>query len=147
MKAPKKLLVFCLALLLLCIPQTVHTAAAADMERTEAPAIQPRYTNLRSLSVGFGIKQSDGDAICSSILSYYSPTDRVRFTVEFQRFENHTWTTFMTFIVNRYENPCDYEASTYVTSGYAYRAVVTADLYENGTIVETVSLESAVDTY
>lgn len=149
MRRLKKLLAVGMMFAVLFSAVPASQAFAKSEDEIAVAAVQPRYSNLQSLLVGFGVEDADGDAIADIVCTFYEDwTDSITVRVEFQRYlQDDGWTTFMTFVSSSDESPYDVEHSWYVTKGYAYRAVAYVDLYYNGSIVETVRVASDADYY
>ena len=157
MKRQKLILLLLVVGLISSIFEMPMCIYASSAELPEHDEIQPRYTNLQSLSVSFGVDPLEddlglgedlGEAVAAIIVSYYSNTKRIWLRVDFERKDPDGWFNLGTTWGGRRTSPADMEAFITVKHGYYYRAVVTVELYDaDGNLAETVTLASVEDYF
>lgn len=126
-----------LASLLIC---TAFTSA-------QDGTLQPRYTNIRSLTASLEISTS-GCASCYGKVMLTKSTDTVDLTMELQRSSDGTsWHTVKTWDTSG-SGTIYLDKDWYVTSGYSYQVHITAEVYSsNGALVETAPTDSLTVNY
>lgn len=127
------------------------TAYAATSEDTflvgeEVISIQPWYTNITTLSVSLNISSS-GYSTCYGKVNLVNSTDTSNLSIELQQKSGSTWSTIKTWDTTG-SNTFSLEKNWYVSSGYTYRILVTAKVYNSsGTLQETASSYSSTVAY
>lgn len=108
-----------------------------------ASDIAPCYTGTSFISTDLSIS-STGKASCSGVISLYS-NYTATLTMKLQQYNGSYWTTIQTWSTSDSKS---LSKSYYVSSGYSYRVVTSAKVYNSsGTYVETPSVTSATKSY
>ena len=136
----KKLVTSMLAFLLLTVvvPPFLYTAEAAT----------PRYIAINDFRTDLEISDS-GSASCSTKVSFVYTTYTVEITMKLQRtsMTESQWTTIRTWTTTG-SGTVAMDRVWLVNSGYFYRLIVTATVYDaNGNFVETQTISSEVVGY
>lgn len=123
---------------ILCVILTV----ALLMSGTSAFAgdVTPRYTGTSAIATDLSVS-STGKASCMASIVLYSGYTAT-LTMKLQQYNGSYWTTWST------SDSKSLSKSYYVSSGYSYRVVTSAKVYNSsGTYVETPSVTSATKSY
>lgn len=105
--------------------------------------ISPCYTGTATISASLSISTS-GKATCTGKIHLYS-SYTATLTVKLQRYENGYWSTVKSWSTS---DSTSLSKSYYVTSGYSYRVVTSASVYNSsGKYVEGPSATSATKSY
>lgn len=132
-KTVKRMLCLLLAVVLL----TSGISVFAD------DGISPYYTGTATISASLSISTS-GKATCTGKIHLYS-SYTATLTVKLQRYENGYWSTVKSWSTS---DSTSLSKSYYVTSGYSYRVVTSASVYNSsGKYVEGPSATSATKSY
>lgn len=139
----KKWIFKCFGCLLLTTSLLISTAFISVQDET----LQPRYTNIRSLTASLEISKS-GCASCYGKVMLTKSTDTAELTMELQRSSDDTsWNTVKTWETSG-SGTIYLDKDWYVTSGYSYRVHITADVYSsNGYLVESEPTDSLTTSY
>ena len=132
---------------LFCLLLTASLLISSAFTSVQDEVLQPRYTNIRSLTASLEISKS-GCASCYGKVVLTKSTDTVDLTMELQRSRDDTsWDTVKTWDTSG-SGTIYLDKDWYVTSGYSYRVHVTAEVYSsNGTLVETAPTDSLTTSY
>ena len=132
---------------LFCLLLTASLLISSAFTSVQDEVLQPRYTNIRSLTASLEISKS-GCASCYGKVVLTKSTDTVDLTMELQRSRDDTsWDTVKTWDTSG-SGTIYLDEDWYVTSGYSYRVHVTAEVYSsNGTLVETAPTDSLTTSY
>lgn len=126
---------------LICILLTV--ALLTSGLSVFAEDIAPYYTGTSAISASLSISSS-GKASCSGIIRLYSGYS-ASFTMKLQKYTGGYWSTVKTWSTS---DKHILSKEYYVTSGYNYRVVTSASVYNSsGAYVETTSAISQTVSY
>jgi hypothetical protein len=134
------LLVFCV---MLALPLSAFAAPAGN-----GLVIQHRYSYIDLISAGLSINGS-GCASCGGVVQATYTNTTASIEVSLQQYKNNAWTTLKTWTGSgpgywSLEVSGDY----YVSSGYSYRVVSTATVYNaSGSKLETANKTTSEKTY
>lgn len=104
----------------------------------------PYYDATTRISASLTISSS-GLASCSGTIRLSDSSCYANLTLKLQRYENHAWTTVYTWTEN---DATSISGSRYVTSGYYYRVVHSANVYSSsGKYIESPSVTSSSKYY
>lgn len=108
-----------------------------------AGEVSPRYTGTSTIVTDLSIS-STGKATCAGTVVLYSGYTAT-LTMKLQQYNGSYWTTIQTWSTSDSKS---LSKSYYVSSGYSYRVVTSAKVYNSsGTYVETPSVTSATKSY
>ena len=125
----------------LCLLTAGLTAGAAY----EAPSVQPRYAGILDLKPGLTISSS-GRANCTATVkldSGYTANVTMKLESSTNQYiwnEENSWSTSGSETISM-------NKTYFVSHGYYYRVVVTANVYANGKLVESPSKSTASVKY
>lgn len=120
----------------------LSTASAASQ-------VQPRYQKINILTAELQSISLAGRATCCGTVTVLDESCNVELYVELQQSEDgvNGWTTIKTWSTNGHENLA-IEEYWYVDSGYYYRSVTCAIVYNSqNAYIESDALDSAVRYY
>lgn len=136
------------AIIVVCFSLALATTALAATTDTDTPPAAMRYTHIDLLSAGLSINSS-GKASCGGIVHATYPDTDITLKVELQQYKNNTWSTIKSWSDSGSgKNTLDVNGEYYVTSGYTYRVVSTAKVYNsNGILLEEQSKTTSEKKY
>lgn len=125
----------------------VPVNAEVEIENTEAEnlLIRPMFTNISVFLNDFDIT-SNGKAILTSSVNARN-VDECRVSMYLQRYQNGSWTTIKHWSATESGKLCGLGKTWYVTSGYQYRMISYAYVYQDGKFVESTSYTSRSIVY
>jgi len=107
-------------------------------------AVQPRYVRMRGLDAGVALTEFSR-ADCQSTVETMRIGDTATLTMELQRSsDGSAWSPVASWSTAG-SGYLSLDKSRYVTSGYYYRVVASASVYDSaGTLMETASVVSEI---
>lgn len=130
-----------------CLLLTLGLLAFTAFTTAQDMTLQPRYSNIRSLTASLEISKS-GCASCYGEVVLANSTDTAELTMELQRNSGGTsWHTVKSWDMDGKGTVC-LDKDWYVMSGYSYRVHVTAEIYASDeSLVETAPTDSLIVGY
>ncbi len=109
---------------------------------------QPRYTRIRTFAATLTISES-GYATCYSQVKSTDSSDTIDLTMELQQStDGRHWNTIKSWDISDSSNIVDLDKGWYVSSGYYYQILATAEVYtSSGIWQETASTNSLVTNF
>lgn len=119
-------------------------AAASD----GAVTIAPFYLQIDALITSLSIDGS-GKALCAGIVQATNSSNKLSIEVSLQQYKNSEWMTIKSWTgTGPGYMSLEVSGSYYVSSGYSYRVVSTASVYDaSGNLLETASKTTSEKTY
>lgn len=138
----KKLLLLTTVAILLfgCFEQNVYAVSNAMQIDN-----QVRFSNFTRFENRFSISKS-GKATLSSVVIARN-VDEIKINLYLQRYSDGAWRTVRSWSEIESGTSFVVEKDYYVTSGYAYRMVSYAYVYDGGELLESSSSTSELTTY
>lgn len=140
MKLLIKVLGTLLALNVLIVP-----VYANEISESDTSVIAPFFTYINFFINDFDIS-SDGKASINAYLNARN-VDSVKTEADLQRLENGKWKSVKSWSNTEDALSCGIVEDWYVVSGFSYRLVSNAYVYQNGKMVESTSFTSKSVSY
>ena len=138
----RKLLLFTVIILFMFTSVGQNVYAYSDMKGTE---YQTRFSNITKYDNVFYISKN-GEATLTSVILARN-VDEIKINLYLQRYSDGAWRTVKSWLQKGSGTSIAMEEEHYVTSGYAYRMVSYAYVYEGGMLSETTSYTSELEFY
>ncbi len=130
----------CLLLLVACLTALTPGALAADLDTAETQGTNTLdYSDISVVIADISLS-TWGKATCKGSVLIYDPDRYIVLTVTLQRLENNKWVNVNSWSTNCTDSPIlELTAEYYVVSGYSYRTMAMAAIYESNktTFIET----------
>lgn len=104
-----------------------------------------RFTNIDSFITYFDVNDSGKCSISASLQGYNGSNSKV--VAKLQRYSGGSWSTIKTYTATNSSPDCGLSAKYYVTSGYSYRTVFYAYVYNGQILLDHTSITSPVQIY
>ena len=122
----------------------VSAMLASGMVAMASDVPTPYYDSTASISAGLSISSS-GLASCSGRIRLSESSCYANLTLQLQKYTSNGWSPVYTWTQS---NATSISGSRYVTSGYNYRVICSANVYtSSGTYVESPSATSSTVYY
>lgn len=142
----RKPVILLISLLLIVTQGLTVQARGSNSVTVDDNLIIPYYEYISFVGSSLSIA-SNGKAVAGGDV-YYSGNYNSSLTVELQRLNGSSWSTIkswnQSYSGRGYH---DLEEEYYVLSGYNYRVITTATIYNQATVLETASSVSSVVAY
>lgn len=126
-----------LCFLFVFIVMPVNAEVEIENAEAENSLVQPMFTNISAFHNDFNIT-SNGKAILTSSVNARN-VDECRVGMYLQRYQNRSWTTIKYWSATERGRLCGLGEIWYIMSGYQYRMMSYAYVYQDGKFVESTS--------